>query len=356
MTSGLSQVESHQPDHIDVAKRRRRCYRAPNLAQGVRQIGGLFMGFVGFSEQDFNAYDERKWASNRFNLERMRARETVEALARSVFPTERQKAFGLEQVSSHDHPTLFNRRQVDSQWVYLVRNHEEQKRLTAKIDSEHSVAVQVGDPALHHLHAIVGLRLHFDGLDVLFGIHRHAGLDLRNLLQKIDVPYERQFFGDVMKTLPPGVHFVGGDLKLEPIAVEEKHVRTVVQNLLSESGGDWLQFVLSLSRAEAMSSGVAVADQAREALSGLLTLYAFASWRRDNDFISLQKAIKEDKKAKKANVNDLQLNSRVKVTVGLFSGRDGHVVELDGKGGVRVLVGSVPIKVRVKDVQVLDRG
>ncbi|NUN12233.1 MAG: hypothetical protein HUU55_01205 [Myxococcales bacterium] len=314
------------------------------------------MGFAGFSEKDFDAYDEKKWTSNRFNLERMRARENAEALAKLVFPTERQAIFGLEQTSSHDHPTLFNHRRVDSQWVFLVRNHEEQKRLTAKIDSEHSVEVQVGDPALHHLHAIVGLKLHFNGLDILFGIHRHASLDLRNFLQKVDVPYERQLFTDLLKMLPAGVRFVSGEVTVNPFDVEEKHIRTAVNHLLNDNGGEWLQFVRTLSRDEITSLGENVVQTVRETLSGLLSLYAFASWRRDNDFISLQKAIKEDKKAKKANAAELQINSRVKVTVGLFSGRDGQVVELDGKGGVRVLVGKVPVKVRVKDVQLLDKG
>ena len=137
------------------------------------------MKFEGLTAADFDAYEEKKWQSNRFNLERMRTREKLVGLLARVMPSEEDTAH-LEIGWSHDHPTVFNHKKVSSQWCYRLRNEETRKLLSGSLTRSSTIKEQVEDPALHHLHALLGMEINLDGLRVGLSVHQNASVDLEN--------------------------------------------------------------------------------------------------------------------------------------------------------------------------------
>jgi transcription antitermination factor NusG len=310
--------------------------------------------FLGFGPEDFDAFEERKWSSNRFNLERMRAREKLCALADAVAPAAWLDRFGLERGVTHDHPTIFNHRRVTSQWVYFLRSQEDRRRLSAILDREHPLRRQIEDAAEHHMHALIGLELHLGGLDVFVGMHRTAWVDAKNLFQKVSDPYELERLMDLVRALPEPFALSHPDGPVPAASVAPAHLEALQRSLTPEGATEWLRLGVSLDRSDARLADPALTDVIGEVLLALGPVYAYAAWRPDNDQISVKEQLRTEKKVRKARSRDLTVGARVRVTGGLFAGREGQVAELDGKGAARIVMGPMSVKVAVRELQPLD--
>jgi len=80
-------------------------------------FGQVSQEFTGFDAQDFDAFEERKWSNNRFNLERMRVRGKVEALQRAYGHAFERAGVPIQSEVSLDHPTILNNKKVDAIWL-----------------------------------------------------------------------------------------------------------------------------------------------------------------------------------------------------------------------------------------------
>ena len=83
-------------------------------------------------------------------------------------------------------------------------------------------------------------------------------------------------------------------------------------------------------------------------LERLPRVYQFVAWSRDNDFVSIKDQLQKEKQAKRQK--HLQPKDRVRIVKGVLAGKTGVVQELDGKGGAKVLVGKMVVKVDADDV------
>lgn len=311
--------------------------------------------FSGLGAADFDAFEERKWASNRFNLERMRVREKLHVLGAQLLTAELRASLGVELCASQDHPSVFNNRRVDSQWAYFARSAAERKRLATIIDREHPLHRRIEDPAEHHLHAVLAVRVYLEGADVLFGIHRNAWVDARNLAARLEEPYEATVFAERLQDLPESVRFHVGDTDVSAREIGVDAVRTTLKRFTPEAADDWFVFRLVYPREADILGQPGFAREAASGLRQLAALYDFGAWRPDNDHVGLHQRIRTEKKVAKAQsgvqASAIGAGDHVRITTGLFAGREGYVLELDGKGGAKVQVGAVPIKVRVAELQ-----
>ena len=81
----------------------------------------------------------------------------------------------------------------------------------------------------------------------------------------------------------------------------------------------------------------------------MLPIYRYIAWSRDNDFVSIKEALQKEKQQKRQK--GLAKNDAVRIIRGMFAGKQGVVQEVDAKGGLRVLVGKVAVKLDAEDVQ-----
>jgi preprotein translocase subunit YajC len=111
----------------------------------------------------------------------------------------------------------------------------------------------------------------------------------------------------------------------------------------------WLVIGRSLARGDATAAGDAFAGGARRELSALVPIYHFIAWSRDNDFVLMREALKQEKQAKRQK--GLAKGDRVRIVRGVFSGRTGVIQEIDAKGALKVQVGAVAVKMGADEVE-----
>ena len=80
----------------------------------------------------------------------------------------------------------------------------------------------------------------------------------------------------------------------------------------------------------------------------LLPSYQFVAWSRDNDYVSMRDVLQKEKQAKRQR--GLARNDEVRVIRGMFAGKIGVVQDIDARGGLRLLVGQLAVKVDAEDV------
>ncbi len=127
--------------------------------------------FTGWLATDFDAYVERKWRSNRFNLERGRVRMRLLDLLRRAAESAEVDTEGFELWSSYDHPSFFNGHVVRAQRVAWCRTSDERERLTR---ADHTVEAQRVDRCHVHL----GVHVDETGLALLLSLPPEARFDL----------------------------------------------------------------------------------------------------------------------------------------------------------------------------------
>jgi hypothetical protein len=304
--------------------------------------------FEGLQPTDFDAYLESKWASNRFNLERMRARESAQALAHAALPPELLGRLQLGMHASQDHPTVFNHHRVDSQWVFATRQAEARKRIESLIEAEHSLAERFEDLALHHLHGVIGVRLNARGVDLLCTIHRGAALDRRNLAARLGSEEGLAEFIPLLQGMPEGTECILGESAQSTADITPADIPAWTGAL---DGADWIALRRHFPRDDERLADPDFARLAAEEMRGFSRFHAFASWSDENDHVGVNKQLKKAREARRQAAGNLELGGEVRVIAGLLSGRKGSVVELDGKGSARVRLGTMTMMLPVESLQ-----
>ena len=314
--------------------------------------------FPGFTEADFDAYQPKKWKSNVFNRERLEVKQKLVALGRML-----QGAMlapdgsPLAAEASVEHPTLWNHKQVEAQHLYFSRNEGARKELDAIIERGQSIASMIDDPSPQRNHLFLAVTLTEQALELSLKLHPDARVDRENLERKCVDHFEREKLLHLLRALDSFRVGLTPDLmsvaeldegKLgELIAALGKGAASPAPTL----GGPHKLFYVgrTIARSEALAAGDALVDEAKAALQALLPIYRFIAWSRDNDFVSIKEALQKEKQQKRQK--GLTKNDAVRIIRGMFAGKQGVVQEVDAKGGLRVLVGKVAVKLGAEDVQ-----
>ena len=315
--------------------------------------------FPGFTAADFDAYQPKKWKSNVFNRERLEVKQKLVALGREL-----QGAMlapdgsPLAAEPSVEHPTLWNHKQVEAQHLYFSRNEGARKELDAIIDRGKSIASMIEDPSPQRNHLFLSVTIGEPALELSLKLHPDARVDRENLERKCDDHFEREKLLHLVRGLGDGFR-VGVTPELIAVgALDEGKLLGLVAALgkgpspqaLTLGAPQRLFYVgRAIARADAQAAGAAVVDEARQALEALLPVYRFIAWSRDNDFVSIKEALQKEKQQKRQK--GLVKNDPVRIIRGMFAGKQGVVQEIDAKGGLRVLVGKVAVKIDAEDVQ-----
>ena len=313
--------------------------------------------FPGFALADFEAYASKKWKSNVFNRERLEVKQKLVALGREL-----QGAMvgpdgsPLANEASVEHPALWNHKQVEAQHLYFSRNEGQRKELDAIIDRQKTLASLIDDPTPQRNHLFLAVTLAEPAIELSLKLHPDARVDRENLERKCDDHFEREKLLNMLHGLGDGYR-VGVTPELVPVAdVDGAHLGKVVAQLAQPTGlalpgaPPRLFYVgRAIPRDEVVAAGAGVVEVARAGLAALMPIYRFIAWSRDNDFLSMREALQKEKQQKRQR--GLTRNDTVRIIRGMFSGKQGLVQEVDAKGGLKVLVGKVAVKLDAEDVQ-----
>jgi transcription antitermination factor NusG len=311
--------------------------------------------FPGFTDADFDAYQQKKWKSNVFNRERLEVKQKLTALGRAL----QGALIGLDgsplaAEPSVEHPALWNHKQVEAQHLYFFRNEGARKELDAIIDRQKTLASLIDDPTPQRNHLFLAVTLTEQAIELSLKLHPDARVDRENLERKCDDHFEREKLLNLLRGLN-GNFRVGVTPELAPVSeLDDARLEHVVAELGKPApalalGPPRLFYVgRMVPRAEALAAGAAVAELARAGLESLLPVYRFIAWSRDNDFVSMRDQLQKEKQQKRQR--GLVKNDPVRIIRGMFAGKAGVVQEVDAKGGLKVLVGKVAVKIDAEDV------
>ncbi len=304
-----------------------------------------FDSFPGFAPEDFDAFQQKKWGSNRFNLERMKARAKLDGLGRELEKRLGEVVNGLVFSTTLDHPHIFNKSRVCHLWLYLDRPAEERNQLARVIDKDTSLRQKVEDTIPQHHMALVGVGLDHDCATIFFRLHANALLDRRNLLSRLGDPAEVNHLAILFSRLDDDFQLLVGD-ELTPLPTNSSEVEKLLGQLDQLTG--WFGVELRLPRDDDSLSSPELVDRIAEALPSLLDIWRFAAWSRENDRLKLARVLKEEKKQKAKKLSGFEEGDQVRVTSGLLSGKEGKVLSVDLKGRVKVQFGRLNMEMEAK--------
>ena len=311
--------------------------------------------FEGFSSADFDSYTPDKWSSNLHNLPRMQVKQKLSALA-SLLKADLDKLnLDLEHETSAERPSIWNQKQVRAQWLFFSRNAKAQRDLQTIIDRNRTLAENIDDPAHHHRHAILGIRVDAHGAAVVFGVHRSAWLDRRNLEKKWDNEYERHKLVSLLEELSDDEFVLRYDTNTHRLAeLDESSLDGFFTDTSSIEG--WIGVERQFASDDARTASVEFAAAASPVLAQLAPIYSFLAWSRENDFAQIAQQVVEEKKAKRRSKNaPFEEGDKVEVIGGLFSGQKGSVMGYDRAGKIKVKVGNLTLPISAGALKLLPR-
>jgi transcription antitermination factor NusG len=305
--------------------------------------------FSGFSDRDFDAYLESKWQSNVFNRERLEVKEKLLALGRMLSPR-LQAGDGsllLCEVSA-EHPAIWNQHRVPNQCLFFSRNLETRHELDTIIDRKRPMAALIEDSSPLRNHIFLSVLIDRTEVELGMKLHSDASVDRENVQRKCQDYFLREKLLHLIRALPEGFSVgIAGKDEQPAARLDDETLQKLIAEL--PSAQSWLQLRRSIPRDDACLREPAFVDLARDLLSGaLLPVMTFMAWSRDNDFLSMRETLK--KKEVEQRSKGLTKNDQVRVLKGPFSGRTGRVQEIDSKGAVKVLLGTVAVKLARTDV------
>ena len=309
--------------------------------------------FAPFTDKDFETYRQEKWQSNVFNRQRLEVKQNLLALGRILSPS-LISADGapLECEVSVEYPALWNQRRVQNQHLFFSRNKDARQELHGIISKTRTMAALIEDPSPLRHHILLSLMIDQHQVELALKLHSDAAVDRDNLdrlsqdfftLEKLvslihELPGEFEV-GMVNEGLPQGEMIPAPDLN-------ENTLRQLIQDL--PGANNWLTIRHSICSDDALLRGEEFADFAQQQLTRLLPVMHFIAWSRENDFISIKETLKEKKIQQKSK--GLRKGDAIRVKQGMFAGKTGKVQDVDGKGRMKIRLGSLLVNLDSEDV------
>ena len=315
---------------------------------------GFFHKFSGFQKEDFETYAPEKWSSNLYNLQRMETKQKMAALGAQISTQLAETGLSLEQGLTPERPSVWNQNRVRSQWLYFTRNQSEQRNLDTILDRQKQISATIDDPAHHHKHIVLGVRLDHHGLTILCGIHQNAWLDWRNATNKCAVPEARSQLLSHLNTLEKGLYCWSFGTEKTPLSAlaEEDLARCFSADLDGENA--WFAVEHALPSTENALMEESIGPLISERLLSLDPIYRFFAWSKTNDHLSFSEVLEEHQiKRKKLHSSPFVEGEKVELTGGLFAGKTGEVTGYEQSGMVNVKMGGLVLPISPKSLKKL---
>lgn len=312
--------------------------------------------FKGFDDSVFAAFEERKWSSNMFNIERMKVSELLNRLGDRVESRLAASDVVFARAVSPHIPSVFNGRRVSEMALYFSRTEEQKRAVAPVLDRKVGLPEQLSDSGEYHRHGFLGVLVRQDRIDVGLMIHSRAWLDVMNLLNRCRERDEETARLVRMLHLMPrdAVVRVAPDKMIPASRFDESMIPVLEEAVMNEQFTFFVGF--SYKADDPVVRQASFADQAADQIAGLLDMWKFCAWKPTSNYLGTSSAAPSAGQAQAVVMNDghvvdFSKGSRVKVTAGPFAGRVGVVSELDSKGTVKILIGRVTVRTESHQVQ-----
>jgi uncharacterized protein YktB (UPF0637 family) len=258
------------------------------------------MIFDGFSGEDFDAYAPSKWSSNMFTLQRRKVKDKLDSIGKQL-ATEFGNA-GLELILhlSDDHPSLWNNKKVDTQWLFFSRDTNAQRELSDIIDTEKTLAATLVDPTPLYRHIFLGVSINETTLEVGIRLHHDAWVDRKNLLAILGDDEKRRGFFALCQSLPAQIDFGLHQNDLTGVASLEGETLQEFQNEFDTSSKGWMFMGARIPRDEVMAKGAEIAQTVVSTMKDLVPVYKYIAWSPQNDAVSIDTIVKQKKQERQA--------------------------------------------------------
>lgn len=305
--------------------------------------------FEGFSASDFDAFEEKKWGSNAFNRERLEVKLKLTALGNELKAKFPDGFSELEMGMTEERPSIFNQHQVKYLTLFFFRNEKERRALGGIMDKAKSIADILHDPAAHHRHIIIGVRVGLQGVEAGLWLHKDAWVDWKNVVQRCSEHWERGKLGEVVEDLPESIRFGRG----AGLAADAQPAKKVAPDEILGGFGDaepWTVFGEGFERGDPVLGSDELTGKLTGLFGALVPLHKFIGWRRDNDFHELKEVIKEHKEKVTRKFKSLKKGDSVRVLKGLAAGHVGVVDSIERKGVVKVRLGTMLVSLQIEEL------
>ncbi len=249
-----------------------------------------------FESEDFDAYLPEKWNSNMFTLHRRKVKGKLEGIGGELTQVLEDAGLTLAMNLSDEFPSLWNKKLVDTQWLFFSRDEAARVELTDLVDRERTLADTLADPTPRFRQVFLGVSVDKDHLEVGLRLHHDAWVDRQNLLNLAGTPEGVNRFKEVLGALPEHYEVsLAGEETFEPPAVDESVIEKLTGAFASEK--QWFFIGAKLPKDQVLILGEDVIDTIKEVFKDLLPVYRFCAWSPENDAISMDTVVKERQEA-----------------------------------------------------------
>jgi hypothetical protein len=258
------------------------------------------MEFSAFEPEDFDAYLPEKWNSNMFTLQRRKVKSKLETIGLCLKEELEAADLSLVLHLSDEFPSLWNKKSVDTQWLFFSRDEAARAELTDLIDRERTLADTLADPTPRYRHVFLGVAVKSDLLEIGLRLHYDAWVDRQNLINLLKKADGRLRLIELFGRLPEHYEVTLNEAgPISPPGMKDGDIESLASAFAEENG--WLFIGARLPRDQVSVLGSEMVDTAREVFCFLIPVYRFFAWSQDNDAISLDRLVAEHNEALRVN-------------------------------------------------------
>jgi hypothetical protein len=244
------------------------------------------MSLTGLRAEHFEVYCEPKSRSNVYSRERLEIKEWLLGASAPLLSRLGQQGHSVEILASDHHPSLWNKKVVDRQWIFFSRGASDRASLERIVDHDRSLASTLMDPTPFFKSSFLSIDLSKDGFEASVRLHWRAWVDRDNFLARMRDDQQREAFVDTIAGLPDEYAFgVMGGVHHPVGEVDEQILMSVLHEFESTEG--MLGVGLTVEPVKAVELGEDLLEVASVAFLLLAPAYAMLSWSEEQDWISL---------------------------------------------------------------------
>ncbi len=261
--------------------------------------------FEEFLPEDFDAYLPEKWNSNMFTLPRRKVKGKLEAIGGHLKDELDNAGLSLVMYLSDEFPSLWNKKSVDTQWLFFSRDEAARAEIADLIDTDRTLADTLADPTPRYRHIFIGVAIDQDHFEIGMRLHHDAWVDRRNLIDLTKEKQNQSKLLELLENLPEHyeIGLEGNDTMSSPNMGQADFVNLV--NDFDNNKG--LLFLgARLPRDQVLVLGADIIDTVHEIFQHLIPVYRFIAWSPDNDAISMDQLMAERNVALKASHEELE--------------------------------------------------
>lgn len=239
-----------------------------------------------------------------YTLQRRKVKDKLDAIGKQL-QGEFQSA-GLELVAhlSDDHPSLWNKKKVDTQWLFFSRDTNAKKELSSIIDTEKTLAATLEDPTPLYRHIFIGVSVHENSLEIGIRLHHDAWVDRKNLLSLLGDASQRDNFIQLCKSLPSQMCFGVDQTNLTPVNDIDETSLAAFRNEFDTNKG-WLFFGTKIDKEAVIEQGSEILTSINQTVREVIKAYQFIAWSPQNDALSMDSIVEQKKQERQATHEEL---------------------------------------------------